>query len=170
MNQSKWCKNADTAENEPLQWCRNIKAVNKKRGSESLSGHELPKKRASKELLHIANKKRPSWKDVSLAQLESQTRCTLEVTLSNLDSCLDTLDSWQDSWQDSWHQSSAAPINGNTISLAFGPQKSCFHEAETKKGPIDDKQILPKKTLPEESRALAGTAWKWRSAHSSHLL
>ena len=117
MNQSKWCKNADTAENEPLQWCRNIRAVNKKRGSESLSGHELPKKRASKELLHNANKKRPSWKDVSLAQLESQTPCTLEVTLSILDWCLDKLDSWQDSW----HQSSAAPINWNTVNLVFGP-------------------------------------------------
>ena len=46
-----------------------------------------------------------------LAQLESQTPCTLEVTLSILDWCLDKLDSWQDSW----HQSSAAPINGNTI-------------------------------------------------------
>ena len=42
IKQSKWCKNADTAENEPLQWCRNIRAVNTKRGSESLSGHELP--------------------------------------------------------------------------------------------------------------------------------
>ena len=34
--QSNECKNADTAEDEHVQWCRNIKAVNTKRGSENL--------------------------------------------------------------------------------------------------------------------------------------